>query len=164
MPFLGVFLWLRSIWYHFAYTRISASSLKQPRDLVRLLPKEFDRPSVLMLVTSRTPPGQLFWTAWRLVFCSSTIISWVLRIKIHQKSEFTPKQVPQTTFNLFLFKQSPGSEANSCSGPFDSICIVRQSALHLLRVLSRDQRLCSPAYPPWWLASQIHTSRRSFKV
>lgn len=145
-------------------TRISASSLKQHRDLVRIVPNEFDRPGVLMLVTNRAPPGQLFWTAGRLLFRASTIISWVLRSKIHRKDDFPPTQVPQTTFNLFLFKQSPGLEASSCSGPFYSICIVRLSALHLLRFLTRDQKLCSPAYPLWGLAPHIHTSRRSLKI
>lgn len=141
-------------------TRISASSLKH-RDLVRLVPNEFGRPGVLMLVTNRAPPGQLFWTAGRLVFRSSTIISSVLQSKVHRKVDFSETYVPQNNFNLFLFKQSPGFEASSCSGPFDSICIVRLSALHLHCFLTRDHKLSSPAYPPWGLAFHIHASWRS---
>lgn len=84
--------------------------------------------------------------------------------KIHRKGDCPTTQATQSTFNLFFFKQSPGLEASSCSGRFDSICIVRLSAPHhllLLRVLTRDQRVCSPAYPVWGLATHIHTGRWS---
>lgn len=156
-------------------TRIGASSLTQHRDLVRLVPNEFDRPGALMLVTDGATPGQLFWVAGRLAFPSGIIVSLVLPSKIHRKGDLSSIKPPknQSTFNLFFFKQSPGLEASSCSGRFDSMCIVRLSALrrhllllhhHHLRVLTRDQRVCSPACPPWGVASHIHTSRWSVNI
>ena len=178
MPFLGVFygcnqenitstfsrcllslFGLCSIGYHFVSTRIGASSLTQHRDLVRLVPNESDRPVVLMLVTDGATPGQLFWIAGRLVFPSGTIISRVLPSEIHRKGDL-PENRPrfQSTFNLFFFRHSPGLEASSCSGRCDSICIVRLSALRrLLRVLTRDHRVCSPACPLWGVAPQTHS-------
>lgn len=54
-------------------TRIRASSLKQHRDLVRLVPTESDRPGGLMLVTNGAPPG-------RLAFPSTGTITIISRV------------------------------------------------------------------------------------
>ena len=79
--------------------------------------------------------------------------------KIHRQGDSPNTRSPQSAFNLFFFGQSPGLEASSCSGRLGSICIVRLSALLLLRVLTRDRRVCGPACPLWGVAPHIHTSR-----
>lgn len=70
--------------------------------------------------------------------------------KIHRRFQ----QAVQSTFQLSVLKQCPGSDSNS---GLDSVCIVRVSAVlqrHLLlhrrlrRVLTRERRVkCGPACP-----------------